>query len=393
MKKYLDKTIFVFLVLWLFIDALNGFLISNNIFLVGSFSLGEGIRIFFILVLLVGILQTNLDKNSLVFLSTIILLFGLFLVQCFYSNEEVINNLNAVVKISLPFLLYVFISNNYYFSKDRLRVILYVNAAILLVNLFSSFLGIGFSNYGFSTGGFMIGGVGFFYAGNEVTGALLVIYSLLLYLNKKSFVKALGITLLFFIASIALLSKSSILGTLIIFFVYVYNYPKIKLYKIFSVLLVVFFSIYEYLYKFISLGLQRWAYFIDEYGIFTYLSGGIKRKRVFDTYISKIIENPLLLVFGDGWSGTAEQNFVDLLDAYGIIGIFIFLLWIYWIFNNYKKVNQKHDQWYCFYVMCLVVVVATLAGHIMQSAMIAPFVAILANIEILQNNEKYITTY
>lgn len=393
MKKYLDKTIFVFLVLWLFIDALNGFLISNNIFLLGSFSLGEGVRIFFILVLLAGILQTNLDKNSLVFLSTIILLFGLFLVQCFYANEEIINNLNAVVKISLPFLLYIFISNNSYFSKDRLRIILYVNGAILLVNLFSSFLGIGFSNYGFSTGGFMIGGVGFFYAGNEVAGALLVIYSLLLYLNKKSFVKALGITLLFFIASIALLSKSSILGTLIIFFVYAYNYPKIKLYKIFPVLLVVFFSIYEYLYKFISLGLQRWAYFINEYGLFTYLSGGIKRKRVFDAYISKIIENPLLLVFGDGWSGTAEQNFVDLLDAYGIIGIVIFLLWIYWIFNNYKKVNQKPDQWYCVVVMCLLISVAVLAGHIMQSAMIAPFVAILANIEILQNNEKYITTH
>jgi hypothetical protein len=317
----------------------------------------------------------------------------LSLIQYILFGSDLVRNLNISIKLSLPVLIYVFIKNHLSHNHAALSKIIYINGGVLLLNLYLSFLGFGFSNYSINAADISIGGTGFFYAGNEVGGALLALYAIILFKVRYNTIKAMSLTFAFFIASFALMSKAAILGIAILFVIYLFAYKPIGYFKITAVLAAVLFVSYDFILETISPAVNRWSYLIGEYGALTYLTGGSKRWEMAGSIFTRIAEYPFLLFTGNGWSGLAEQNFVDLLEGFGFVGVLVFVIWIYWGANVFQKLQYRADKFYCFLAFFLLITVAVLAGHIIQSAMIAPFIAILANINFVNRNEKSFSYY
>lgn len=365
----------------------NGFLINSGVYFPGGLSFGEITRIFFLLLLLLS-LKIGKSKNDYLFIAVPYLLILLSLIQYILFDSDLVRNLNISIKLSLPILLYIFIKNHLSQKNTVISKIIYINSVVLLLNLYLSFLGFGFSNYNINAADISIGGTGFFYAGNEVGGALLALYAIVLFKARHKAIAAVSYTFAFFIGSLALMSKAPILGIAILFIIYLFAYKPIGYLKLTAIATVALFVLYDFVLETISPAVNRWAYLIGEYGALTYLTGGSKRWEMAGSIFARIAEYPLLIITGSGWSGFAEQNFVDLLEGFGFVGVLVFVIWIYWGVNVFQKLQYKADKFYSFLAFFLLLTVAVLAGHIIQSAMIAPFIAILANINFVSTNEK-----
>lgn len=370
----------------------NGFLINSGVYFPGGLSFGEVTRIFFLLLLLVS-LKLGKSKNDYVFIAVPYLLIVLSLIQYIFLDNDLVSNLNISTKLSLPVLLYIFIKNNLHHKYTAISKIIYINSVVLLLNLYLSFFGIGFSNYSISATDISIGGTGFFYAGNEVAGALLALYAIILFKFSNNIIASISYTFAFLIASFALMSKASILGVVGLFVIYLFIYKPFSYTKITAIATIVLFVLYDFILETLSPALNRWTYFIGEYGALTYLTGGIKRWEMAGSIFTHIIDYPLLILTGSGWSGLAEQNFVDLLEGFGLVGILVFGIWIYWGVNVLQGLRNRSDQFYSFSAFFLLIAVAVLAGHIIQSAMIAPFIAILANLYTFSHSKMLIPIY
>ena len=367
------------LTIWLLIDTTNGYLINNGIYVIGTVSFGEVFRILFLVLLMLSI---SIKSSDVILLSVPYLLISVCLLQYLLFGNDLVTNLNIAVKVSLPILIYIFLKNNsYIFHKPHLvRKIIYVNGVILLTNLYMSYFGFGYKNYRTSLD---LGGTGYFYAGNEVSGALLMLYSLILFDLRQKQKKAIIVTMLFLIAALVLTSRAAIFGTLIIFGLYLFLYKKVsKLTVAISSGLLTFF-IYYFVYDYILMAINRWTYFIENTGALVFLTGGTTRWNNAQAYLQELMEAPFYLLIGKGWLGFAEQDLLDLLMAYGMLGLTVYAVWIYWGFNIYKKLNVGPSKKYALLVIYFILAIATFAGHIVQSAMIAPFIALFANLSLL----------
>ena len=226
-----------------------------------------------------------------------------------------------------------------------------------------------------------------------MAGALLALYAIIVFKVRHNAIVAICYTFAFFIASLALMSKAPILGIAILFVIYLFVYKPIGYLKLTAITTVALFVLFDFILETISPAVDRWAYLIGEYGALTYLTGGSKRWEMASSIFTRISEYPLLIITGSGWTGFAEQNFVDLLEGFGLVGIIVFSIWIFWGVNIFKRLHNKADEYYVLSAFFLLIAVAVLAGHIIQSAMIAPFIAILANINFVSKHEKSFIYY
>jgi hypothetical protein len=349
--------------------------------------MGDIVRIIFIPIL---ILSIRIKRRDLFWVAIPYLLLILATGQFYWLDNDFVSNISMVAKLSLPILIFLFIKNNTYLraNPEVIQKVIYINTAVLLVNIFLSYFGIGFSNY---TGAQNFGGTGFFYAGNEVAGLLLVMYAIVLFQFRQELRKSLLISLIFFIAGIGLASKSALFGVLIIFGLFIYCYEEVSKYMVATFVASTTILIYEFFYSYIALAINRWDFFINKDGALIYITGGIKRWTAIGDYFTELQAHPLLILTGYGWQGVAEANFIDLMQAYGVLGILTYFIWVYWGANLYKKMPNRKDKIYTMLIVFLVISVATLVGHIMQSAMIAPFIAILANSDIFNRYEETVS--
>ena len=98
-------------------------------------------------------------------------------------------------------------------TQKNVYTILGFNILILALNIGLSYFNVGFSNYGINKTGSFVGGTGFFYAGNEVGGVLTVLSCLGLYFySKKGFSFTILFSIIFFICSLGLLSKTALIS-------------------------------------------------------------------------------------------------------------------------------------------------------------------------------------
>lgn len=388
LKIFAERLVVFFLRYWLLIDMLNGYLMKSNIFFPGGLSLGELSRIFFLIILL---FTFKISKNKSEFLFVLIPFTLIFLSAFQYVayGSNIVGSINISVKLSLPILLFVFIKENLGSSKTMLLKILYFNTAILFLNLFISLFGFGFFSYGESFG-INLGGKGFFFAGNEVSAVLIALYAMLIFIHRKSMYRILLFTVLFLIGAVISLTKTSILGVFLIFVVGVFLFQERKRLSIIS-LFVIFVIVFSFVFiDYIIIAINRWNYFINRSGFLTYMSGGEKRWGQMMNIYENFKEFPLFFFTGAGWSGFAEQNFIDLVEGFGIFGIIIYLIWIYFGFYAYRNHSHIPDKVFVIFVFVILLTVATFAGHVVQSAMLAPFIGLVANMHYFNKNKiKY----
>jgi hypothetical protein len=124
--------------------------------------------------------------------------------------------------------------SNGLFSIKKAKLIFFVNFVVLALNLILGILGFGYYQY---AGG--IGTVGFFFAGNEVSGSMLCIFfPVLFYVFKRySFLVYTLTAILIFSLAVFKVTKVAIGGTLLIIFIiptvhFVVNYSAFSLKRI-----------------------------------------------------------------------------------------------------------------------------------------------------------------
>jgi len=381
-----DKIVIFYLKFWLLIDMLNGYLMRTAFSFPGGFSLGELSRIFFLIFILLSF-RVGKNKSEILFILVPFILISLSFFQYIFLESNLVGSINIAVKICLPILIFLFIKEKLQNDKSLIVKIILINSFILVFNLVISLFGFGFFTYG-SGGGMRYGGKGFFFAGNEVSIVILVTYSLLVYLYKDKPKTILLTTLIFLLISLISLTRASIFGVALVFVASVILYQKKYRNMILSMAIVVITTMIYILREYIMLAVQRAMYFIDNTSMLIFMSGGHKRWEATNDYYHSLLDSPLLLFIGSGWTGYSEQDIVDLIAAFGVFGVSIYLIWIYFAAYTYKNHEEKSDKLYIAFVFILVFGVATLAGHVMTSAMLAPFVAILANLHLLKNKKQ-----
>lgn len=385
-KTISEVTAIFFLKYWLLIDMANGYMMRNAMLFPGGFSLGELSRIGFLIVFLISF-KIKKNKLDLLFILTPFLLLSMSLAHYIIMDAGLVKSINISVKLSLPIFIFLFVKENLNGKRDLIIKILKLNSFILIFNLLISLFGIGFFSYG-SSGGMRFGGKGFFFAGNEVSGVIIATYALFVYLYKSNAKKVLIVTFIYLFISLISLTRSSIFGVFIIFVTFILVYKKENRILFIAPFFILMVGVGAILREYIMLAINRASFFIDKSSMLIFMTGGEKRWAAASDYFDNFLENPLFLFVGSGWVGLAEQDLVDLIDAFGMFGVLLYLIWFYFAAYTYKNQERRSDKIFVIVVFLILLGVATIAGHIIYSAMLAPFIALLANLHLLKNNNK-----
>ena len=197
---------------WLLIDTVGGYFLNisegNSLFNTVTRSL------VLIIIFTVFILDKNIKGRTVPFF-LIFIFFTLSALQYFIFRFETFDFDIIFKLVLLPIFLILFNSQieQGRITRKKLHKILYANIFIMALNVSLSYFNIGFSNYGVNKTGDFVGGTGFFYAGNEVGGVLTVLSCLGLYFySKKGFAFTILFSIIFFICSLGLLSKTALIS-------------------------------------------------------------------------------------------------------------------------------------------------------------------------------------
>ena len=396
----IDKIILFLFVNALLIDTINGIIIRK-----GLPSIGQPVR--FLLFYLLMYRVFTLSLHGFVSFMIYYLLFMFMAFLHFFSNPEFgwfIADMAIVHKfiIIISVWIYVDIALKKKILKPKsIYRIFYFNLIVLAINLVLGIMGIGYSQY---AGG--IGSVGFFFAGNEVSGSMICLFAFVLvivfnkYSLKKYFIFAFIILLLSFIK----VTKVAIIGTMILVFMIPligmfmrYSLLSTKLLKFFVgvfFLLIVFFIIGYYTLD--SIGLfNRIEYFykVNSGDMLTLIMSGrnVFLKDAFMAFLNDYTFTEML--FGKGVEGAlaatgkyygdtkaVEIDLFDFLFQFGFVGVSLLILLILSFMRNSYKAYIKTLGLFpliMLFTNILLLFISLIAGHIYNSAMAAIFIGIL----------------
>ena len=402
-----DVVIFCLLFGLLPVDMLNGFLLKEaGIESVVSISQVYKIILFFFIFIRIS------STEKLMFISFFLLMLIPSVFQIFKSGSIslIFNDAIKITKYLGSFLTFLYF-RSIFISKSYLLKWIYrwfsFSFLILFINIFLKLFGLGFPMYIMNS--LEIGSKGYFYAGNELSGVLLVLCSFLLYWhrlhnNKISFII---IAILSLLTGIYVTSKTAILGTMIIiiwFFIFDPRGKKISIKKIFSYLLVFFTIIPLSLYFIIkyletSALMQRVSYYWNELDIYTFL---LSNRNTFLNDFIKIFKekyNIIEMILGVGQTTfetlnnnhIIELDFFDIYFAYGFVGVILFISYItFLLIKSYIFSFNKSYSFaqYSKFIATVLIILSFLSGHIFNSGMAAVYIGCVFSLMYYKKNHE-----
>lgn len=386
--------IFILLFGLLPIDMLNGYLL-HRLEVASVISISQMYKI-----ILLGLLFVRVNTaERVIFLFVFLLLLSPTLYQVLkgFNIQLIFIDIIKIFKYLASVLAFFYfrsiLINKGYLLKWVYRWILF-SFIILVINIFIKLLGIGFPMYSINT--FEIGSKGLFYAGNEVSAVLLILSSFLMYWyqyydNNRLFVI---VGLLAILTGLYITSKAAILGTIFTFgYFLVFNSKRKRIsIKSFSFLFFFFFIllpsggyfILDYLKN--SNVMVRISYFWDRLDIYTFILSN-RNTFLFDFIeIFKEKYNFLEMIIGVGQSTfetlnhnhIIELDFFDIYFAYGLVGIFLFLFYISFIYIKAKLKSLNSNififSYFTKYIAMILIALSFLSGHIFNSGMAAIYI-------------------
>lgn len=380
---------------WLLIDTLSGYFLNKEIQIVGNMSLGSMFRLLLVPIFLY-VIAKYADRNTRQKIS-ILMAFAIF-ISCIHvlyyqlGFAELIDDFQFNLKLLMPILFYSLYNiqfKNQLLSIKQVNNMIWFNSSILLVNLYLGILGFGFGSYGVDESGEMLGSKGFFYAGNEVSASLIALFALTMYSIRQKLSKnalfASFILVTWLIAALSLITKTAILGFIIISIYFYYKCfslsTKLKVLSMFLFLVLITSSIWL---PIVNIAIDRWDFFYSTSSDFlSFLTSG--RSLRLDA-INVLLLDPFSLFFGHGVYVINNQLFIgfesDLLDMIAISGFFgliVFLLWTSWAFLSFKMTlrNKEVLSMFPFLFILIFLLLSLIAGHVLYSTMAAPFIAMI----------------
>lgn len=410
--KYL-AVVLVFIIIPYFIDQIDGFV---NLVLMKDWPIAKSYKT---PILLYAISYTFLydktKKYSMMLLIFLVLFTASTMVNIhdqFPEFNVISTDLGYLLKIfSLPILYFFFVvfhekngfPSEIFVKKSNLFIFFAFVVAIVL-----SYFGFGLSFYGTTQQGESIGQQGYFIAGNEIGGFLILVSSLFYFysIRTNSVVNmflSFGLTV---ITGMIMGSKTAILGTAICFigvFFMVKKYDKkiLVLNKLDASLILtvagmIFISIIfiDQILDFLNPSIRYFTYRYNLSGDpITFLTSGRfdRAEAVMNNYLNNLSVGHML--FGQGYTisktlkipntkyGKAEMDFPDFLCIIGLLGaVLIYLFWIYiWSRIYIKYLRRKNELTIPLVVaMGILIINSNISGHILYSGVINPSLAYLA---------------
>jgi len=383
---------------WLLIDMISGFLQNQGIFLLGNLTVSALVRIA-VVGLFLAILLSQLKPNRLLNLLLFLLVCSLWiswhaLASAFDSKSNFLAEVQFYLKLMLPILTLGVMQiqlKKGILTAVRVRRIVTFNAVILILNLSLGLFGIGFGNYGESETGEIIGSKGFFYAGNEVSATLVAIFALVLFTYreqfKRNYLKMLAVVGVFFVASLLSLSKTSLIGFLLVLAFFMFNdLPLAKLVKFSVVTSLAVMMTTPWWYSLLQVSIERWQFFWEIRPDFLDFITSGRSERVAN-YLTWLTSDDITwqLIFGGGQRevaevGKFENDLLDLTMSSGLLGLIFYAVWLGWAWSG--LVDRLHRNiptgTFVFYVIGIFIMLSVIAGHVIYSATLAPFIALVA---------------
>ena len=383
---------------WLLIDMLSGYFQNQGIFFLDNQTVSALVRIV-VVGLFFAALFSNLKLNRFLTLLLIVFVCSLWiswhsLASAFEGRGNFVAEVQFILKLILPMLTFGVIQlqlKTGILTVVRIRRIVNFNASVLIFNLFLGVLGIGFGNYGESETGELIGTKGYFYAGNEVSATLIAIFALVMFtyrqVFKRNYLGLLTVVSIFFVASLLSLSKTSLIGFFLVLVFFMYNdlfFVRNAKYSIITSLTVI--ATAPWWYSLLEVSIERWEFLWETNSDFMEFISSGRSERVVN-YLTWLNGNDIgwQLLFGTGQRGVAEvgsfeNDLLDLTMSSGLLGVFFYAVWISWAWSGLVDRICRHipEGAFVFYVMSMFIMLSVIAGHVIYSATLAPFIALVA---------------
>lgn len=373
----IQNLLFNLFCIWLLIDCINGYLLTNSI----GIPLSQLYKIIILVILSIALLKQNKG------LYHIYIILGYIIVLILHLS---INSINPQLDITLNHIMRLLMTIMIYFSlKDYainnpsktyiyLNKVFTINSYVLVINILLGLVGIGYTSY--SEG---LGYKGFFYAGNEISGLIATIFPFILYKtgenNSYKSIKYICTATIFLITAALLGTKTSILHILITIMILPnLNFKRKNATKIiFGISIGLFILLGGFYILLDNLGLiERWTYFYERGGIeHLIFSGRIE----FWNEEKKTILNSSLInqIFGLGGSQTVEMDPFDTFLNYGYIGLVMcYTFYLYLLFISIKTYKNKNSKLVIF-INITIIMASSFAGHILYSGMASCFIALI----------------
>ena len=374
-SKLLVKPLF-FLVI---VDTINGFFLNKGM----ESPIGIIFKAFILLVAFKILCASPRFKGLLFF--TVIYIPAFLLLVILNTDSQIgptINHLLKFVNVVIIYYAAVVVFKSESIQEKDIQVIFYINSIVLLLNIYSGLLGVGYYAYGEGWGC-----KGFMYAHNEMSGMQAVLYGVSYYFIYNRYVTKkiilLVVNLFFLIAALLVTTKAGILLVLIslilVPFVHMkygifrsfLKMSKIKLIVLLSIICVISYCGYALLEY--SGAIDRWTYFFDKDGVNAIYSS---RDTFWEEEKAEWEEgNIVVKLFGMGGARTVEMDQADTLLNYGIVGlIIVYSFYFSLIVKAFRYREKSQYAKFVFGMDIFILAASCFAGHLLFSGLMGiPF--------------------
>ncbi len=407
--RKLNQVILFLLLFVLPTDMVNGILLENNVNLPVSIS-----QFYKIIILGLMLFKLSFDPNKIN-----IIIFA-FVALFIGSILEVLSTLefrflfNDFIKVTK----YLTIPIAYLYFKDVIKTREYILEAhifrwvkfsfwVLAFNITIKLLNLGYPMYEYGA----IGTRGFFYAGNEISSLLLVTSSIVGYQYwemEKNRIKFFLFFLFNLFLAILVSSKTVFLGVFVVFLLITVNLKtfkiKIKTLKwivvfLFVALPTILYSTYKILIN--SPIMVRLQYFWENLDFVTFIfsSRNIFTIKMFQIYESSYSFIQKLVGGGQNFYESKLEHIIeiDLLDiffGYGYLGALLFVSMITFLIVQSSILKKNIFFPYArltYFMVFLLFVISSIAGHIFNSGIAGNFIGLLFALMHLRKDEEQVT--
>jgi len=363
---------------WLIVDSFNGFFMESGI----NLPLSQLYKIFIIAILIYGLLKTPRTGVivGVTFVYIAVLFLNISLNSPLSSFGEKVNHLfRFVIAVFIYFYVRRFIESDTVWAYSYIRKILVVSTWVVVVNILSGLLGLGYTAY--QEG---IGFRGFFYAGNELSGVVMVLFPFMLFLVCRKYAlvskRYIGMAFLLLFTSALIGTKTALAVILLTIMILPYLVNSGKNMTSLLLFLAVFAVILGYaayaLLDYYGM-IDRWDFFLNKGGVEgLILSGrdGFWEERSLPFFQG----NAMVHLFGLGDVLTVEMDPFDAILNYGYVGFaFCYLFYIYLLIESFIRRKHSLIAKFVLFVDVMILCASTIAGHIMFSGMASWLIALL----------------
>lgn len=385
--KKLCSLFFKLALIWLIIDAINGFFMASNI----NIPISPLFKIFIIVILSLGLLKLKGGIKLVIFITLYV---GYLLIHLSLntSSPQLGTTVNHLFRFIISVLIYFFVVKYVkiapYWSYQSIKKIMGVSTIVVVVNVLIGLLGLGYSAYT-QGDGFR----GYFNAGNELSGVVIILFPFTLFTLGFKY----GVfNFKYICVALLLLTTVALMGTKTALLVMLFTIPIIpQLYKvkinivkisatlIISILILVF--LLYYILNYYGM-MDRWLFFYDKGGVEQIIFSG-RNNFWKEEKIEFFNANIFIQLFGLGESRTVEMDPFDTLLNYGYVGVLLcYSFYLYLLINSWKYMGKNMIAKLVLYVNILILGASSFAGHIIFSGMASWLIALINTLTYIPNN-------